>query len=184
MEVFIKTCFYHPYFQHYARNTFSKSAYLDTILPKDDGNRKKPPEIGQRIRLSEGDISQTNLLYRCPKCGRTLQKPSDTFMTPNYQSPANHSSSEHCEWRITATPGERISLNITDIDIYQSSADCSDNFLEVRDGYWIKSPLLVRLCGSKLPPLIMSTGYRLIVTYKSTHKQETHRGFKAHYEGT
>lgn len=32
----------------------------------DPANR---PEIGQRIRLSQGDIAQTKLLYRCPsKC--------------------------------------------------------------------------------------------------------------------
>lgn len=152
-------------------------------MPKDDGNRKKPPEIGQRIRLSEGDISQTNLLYRCAKCGHTLQKPSDTFATPNYPNSSNQTASNHCEWRITATPGERISLNITDIDIYQSTLDCKDNYIEVRDGYWIKSPLLLRLCGSKLPPSIMSTGYRLLVTYKSSHEQQSHKGFKAHYEG-
>lgn len=56
---------------HYARNTFSKSTYLDTILPQEDPQRKRP-EIGQRVRLSEGDISQTNLLYKCPsKCVST-----------------------------------------------------------------------------------------------------------------
>lgn len=53
---------------HYARNTFSKGTYLDTIQPIDVPGRKRP-EIGQRIRLSEGDIAQTNLLYKCPsKC--------------------------------------------------------------------------------------------------------------------
>lgn len=51
---------------HYARNTFSKSTYLDTILPQEDTMAKgSRPEIGQRIRLSKGDIAQTNLLYRC-----------------------------------------------------------------------------------------------------------------------
>ena len=49
---------------HYARNTFSKGTYLDTIQPIDVPNRKRP-EIGQRVRLSEGDIAQTNLLYKC-----------------------------------------------------------------------------------------------------------------------
>lgn len=49
---------------HYARNTFSKGTYLDTIQPN-VGPGKKRPEIGQRIRLSEGDIAQTNLLYKC-----------------------------------------------------------------------------------------------------------------------
>ena len=50
---------------HYARNTFSKGTYLDTIQPIDVPGRKRP-EIGQRVRLSEGDIAQTNLLYKCP----------------------------------------------------------------------------------------------------------------------
>lgn len=50
---------------HYAKNTFSKGTYLETILPVDMSGRKRP-EIGQRIRLSEGDIAQANLLYKCP----------------------------------------------------------------------------------------------------------------------
>lgn len=50
---------------HYARNTFSKGTYLDTILPVDMKGKKRP-EIGQRLRLSEGDIAQANLLYKCP----------------------------------------------------------------------------------------------------------------------
>ncbi|PRD34562.1 UNVERIFIED_CONTAM: bmp1 [Trichonephila clavipes] len=47
---------------HYARNTFSRSTALDTILPI----RGKVVEIGQRVRLSSGDIAQTNMLYKCP----------------------------------------------------------------------------------------------------------------------
>lgn len=51
---------------HYARNTFSKGTHLDTIQTQEDPKSNKRPEIGQRIRLSEGDINQTNLLYSCP----------------------------------------------------------------------------------------------------------------------
>lgn len=50
---------------HYARNTFSKGTYLDTIFPVELKGRKRP-EIGQRLRLSEGDVAQANLLYKCP----------------------------------------------------------------------------------------------------------------------
>lgn len=49
---------------HYARNTFSKGTFLDTILPL-EVHGKKRPEIGQRVRLSVSDIAQTNLLYKC-----------------------------------------------------------------------------------------------------------------------
>lgn len=52
---------------HYARNTFSKSSDLDTLVPKT--LTADIPEIGQRQRLSVGDIIQTNKLYKCPsKC--------------------------------------------------------------------------------------------------------------------
>lgn len=56
---------------HYARNTFSKGTYLDTIQPIDVPGRRRP-EIGQRVRLSEGDIAQTNLLYKCPSKFRNI----------------------------------------------------------------------------------------------------------------
>ena len=36
-------------------------------------NQATMPEIGQRIRLSKGDILQTSALYECPACGRTYQ---------------------------------------------------------------------------------------------------------------
>ena len=51
---------------HYARNTFSKSTYLDTILPRRDTNSLARPEIGQRVKLSKGDIDQASKLYHCP----------------------------------------------------------------------------------------------------------------------
>jgi len=52
----------------------SQGTYLDTILPQADPETKSRPEIGQRIRLSEGDIAQTNKLYKCPS---TYQFPPD-----------------------------------------------------------------------------------------------------------
>ena len=46
---------------HYGPNTFSKSSQLQTIRPF-----KKNIRIGQRERLSAGDIRQTNKMYQCP----------------------------------------------------------------------------------------------------------------------
>ncbi len=51
---------------HYGKNTFSKGEHLDTILPIDDSNYVSQ-RIGQRNRLSEGDIAQTNMLYSCSR---------------------------------------------------------------------------------------------------------------------
>jgi hypothetical protein len=47
------------------------------------------------------------------ECGRTFQDNSGSFTSPGYYVPLNEQ--ERCEWRITATHGERIVLNITDL---------------------------------------------------------------------
>ncbi|KAK9878934.1 hypothetical protein WA026_003756 [Henosepilachna vigintioctopunctata] len=163
---------------HYARNTFSKGTFLDTIQPIDMEGEKRP-EIGQRIRLSQGDIAQTNLLYKCPKCGRTFTTNSATFSSPSYVLIPGQLE-ERCEWRITVTHGEKIVLNITDLDI-EKSKDCINSYIEIRDGYWHKSPKLGKFCGmGRLDPII-SSGSRMLITYVAKNPTG-HRGFTASFE--
>lgn len=167
---------------HYARATFAKATYLDTIRPRPEPGQESLPEIGQRIRLSEGDIAQTNLLYKCSKCGRTYQENAATFSSPSYVNSAPPPGGEKCEWRITATHGERIVLNVTHMDIFKSDG-CKTDFLEIRDGYWHKSPLLGRFCGGlRFPETIVSTGSRMLVSYVTSVNQNGHKGFTSSYE--
>ncbi|XP_058436360.1 tolloid-like protein 1 isoform X3 [Marmota monax] len=123
---------------HYARNTFSRGMFLDTILPNRDDNGIRPA-IGQRTRLSKGDIAQARKLYRCPACGETLQESNGNLSSPGF--PNGYPSYTHCIWRVSVTPGEKIVLNFTTMDLYKSSL-CWYDYIEVRDGYWRKSPLL------------------------------------------
>lgn len=63
------------------------------------------------------------------------------FASPNYPNNSPPTDGERCEWRITATHGERIVLNITFLDIFKSNY-CRSDYLEIRDGYWHKSRVL------------------------------------------
>lgn len=72
------------------------------------------------------------------ECGRTFQESSGNF---SYNLSNTNGTAVKCEWRITATHGERIELNITEVDIVKSD-QCSTDYLEVRDGYWHKSRLI------------------------------------------
>lgn len=183
---------------HYARTTFSKGSYLDTIQPIHDMPGNKKPEIGQRIKLSEGDIDQTNLLYSCPSkftkltqysqfnfplflaCGRTFQSTAGTFFPPVINE-NSHDDYLSCEWRIQATHGERIILNVTQMDIAKSP-DCLTDYIEIRDGYWHNSPLLGLFCGTGQYVNIVSTGSRMLVTFIAKNPKG-HKGFVANYDG-
>ncbi|VDD74489.1 unnamed protein product [Mesocestoides corti] len=267
---------------HYAKGTFAKANKDETIRPKACCPR---PPIGQRIQLSPGDVRQTNKLYGCPSCGRTLLEPSGTFASPqmswvvhnshdyitasvpdidfnspdiltdpsSFYHPLTHElSSTHrltgmvgdrqsqmlsddsrwgkfaslaskmherggseassslafaptgplfCQWRIIVAMGERIYLNFTYLDIFQQHDDlkamgggsglalsrgtpqapCSNDYVEVRDGYYSGSPLIGRYCGKTLPPTIISTKSRLWIEYRRS-SESLSTGFVAEYQ--
>jgi hypothetical protein len=88
------------------------------------------------------------------ECGRTLQDSQGTFGSPEALPVAERSQSSDptlasshqppvqlCQWRISATHGEKIVLNLTMIDLPESP-DCLINYVEVRDGPAVTAPLL------------------------------------------
>ncbi|XP_010875827.1 bone morphogenetic protein 1b isoform X2 [Esox lucius] len=162
---------------HYARNTFSRGLFLDTILPRYDVNGVRPP-IGQRTRLSKGDIAQARKLYKCSKCGDSLQDSSGNFSSPGF--PNGYAAYVHCIWRISVTPGEKIILNFTSMDLYRSHL-CWYDHVEVRDGFWRKAPLKGRYCGDSLPGPVVSTDSRLWIEFRSSSNW-VGKGFSAMYE--
>ncbi|XP_067400598.1 bone morphogenetic protein 1 isoform X4 [Emydura macquarii macquarii] len=162
---------------HYARNTFSRGIFLDTIQPKYNVNGVVP-HIGQRTRLSKGDIDQARKLYRCPACGETLQDSQGNFSSPEF--PNGYPAHIHCVWRISVTPGEKIILNFTSMDLYRSQL-CWYDYVEVRDGYWRKATKRGKFCGSKLPEPIISTDSRLWIEFRSSSNW-VGKGFFAVYE--
>lgn len=127
------------------------------------------------------DLSGYYKSYYFLECGRTFQANAATFSSPTHVGKNITEGTEKCEWRITATHGERIILNITELDI-KKSPDCKSDFIEIRDGYWHKSELLGRYCGTGRIDPMTSTGSRMLVTYVSRNPSG-HRGFTASYEG-
>ncbi|KAI8044617.1 hypothetical protein M5D96_000788 [Drosophila gunungcola] len=190
---------------HYAKNSFSKSSYLDTITPIGI-SPATPLELGQRRRLSRGDIVQANLLYKCASCGRTYQQNSGSIVSPHFVYSGNgvlsefegsgdageagedsHPATEfdasliNCEWRITATNGEKVILHLQQLQL-MSSEDCTQDYLEIRDGYWHKSPLVRRLCGNDSGLVITTQTSRMLLNYVNRNADKGYRGFKARFE--
>uniref|UniRef100_A0A0K0ESU2 Metalloendopeptidase n=1 Tax=Strongyloides stercoralis TaxID=6248 RepID=A0A0K0ESU2_STRER len=118
---------------HYSRNTFSRSIYLDTILPKHNINGKKP-EIGQRTHLSAGDITQTNKLYQCDTCFKTFYQRNGIISIKNEKK---------CSFRILSAQGERIKIKIFSKNILKkNNGKKSEKWLTIRNGFHEKSKIL------------------------------------------
>ena len=61
------------------------------------------------------------------------------------------------------------------------SSDCSDDYVEVRDGQFDWSELLGKFCGADIPESITSDSWGMSVTFKSSGKTK-YPGFKASYK--
>uniref|UniRef100_A0A8C2VAY4 Metalloendopeptidase n=1 Tax=Chinchilla lanigera TaxID=34839 RepID=A0A8C2VAY4_CHILA len=148
---------------HYARNTFSR---LEPLLV---------------AQLRRKEVRGENmLLFSCAACGETLQDTTGNFSAPGF--PNGYPSYSHCVWRISVTPGEKIILNFTSMDLFKSRL-CWYDYVEVRDGYWRKAPLLGRFCGDKVPEPLISSDSRLWVEFRSS-SNILGKGFFAVYEAT
>uniref|UniRef100_A0A8C8DU02 Metalloendopeptidase n=1 Tax=Oryzias sinensis TaxID=183150 RepID=A0A8C8DU02_9TELE len=111
-------------------------------------------------------------------CGESLQESTGNFSSPGF--PIGYSAYSHCVWRISVTPGEKIVLNFTSMDLFRSHL-CWYDYVEVRDGFWRKAPLRGRFCGDALPDTIVSTDSRLWVEFRSSSSW-VGKGFSAVYE--
>ncbi|VDO96888.1 unnamed protein product [Soboliphyme baturini] len=178
---------------HYARDTFARAMYLDTILPKPDPISRERPEIGQRIRLSPGDIIQTNSLYKCAKCGQTFLSQKGTLSSPDFDVKPRNGDYYVCQWRINAPQGHHIQLNITFLVLPESPGCTGEDRLEIRDGHSVKSPLVGRHCGRLAEPLLIaSVSNRLWIEYRGMSDdwpkkngfkdKKKRRGYSASYE--
>lgn len=65
-----------------------------------------------RLRVSRGSGSRSPLLSYCfsplAACGETLQDSTGNFSSPEY--PNGYSAHMHCVWRISVTPGEKVTV--------------------------------------------------------------------------
>nr|CAD7455080.1 unnamed protein product [Timema tahoe] len=108
-------------------------------------------------------ISYT-LIEGIPGCGGVLTGPSGSFSSPNH--PDTYRENMECEWKIQLPVGERIELTFTAFSL-EDSHSCKFDYVEVRDGDNINSPLIGRYCGSQLPPIAMSTSNNMVVKFRS-----------------
>lgn len=108
-------------------------------------------------------------------CGSTYDALSGRFTSPYY--PNSYPVNIDCEWIISATAGNSLSLTLESFDMEQSDG-CNNDYLEIREESE-RGALIGVYCGNKVPPVVRSKG-SIWLKFKS-NDDVVGEGFMASY---
>lgn len=84
--------------------------------------------------------------------------------SPNY--PEDYQANKECIWRITVQESYQVALKFQSFEI-ENHDNCVYDYVEIRDGLTMDSPLLGVYCGYKIPPDVISASNHLLVKFVS-----------------
>ncbi|XP_054159895.1 LOW QUALITY PROTEIN: cubilin-like [Oppia nitens] len=82
-----------------------------------------------------------------------------------------------CSWLVRTDPGFAIKLTFTMFAL-KAQTNCSDDYVEIRDSTY---SVIGKYCGSRLPPILTSSGNQLFITFKVSNILRAQEGFAAAY---
>ncbi|XP_061441668.1 cubilin [Rhineura floridana] len=90
-----------------------------------------------------------------PECGGELTETYGSINSPGY--PGNYPPNRDCYWIISTSPGLLVNFAFGTLSL-EHHDNCSEDYLEIRDGLLPQDPLLGKYCSSGLPPPLQTTG--------------------------
>ncbi|XP_049544721.1 cubilin homolog [Anopheles darlingi] len=108
-------------------------------------------------------------------CGGRLGSLTGEIASPNY--PDSYPANVECVWEVVASPGNKISLYVQEIDIVPSD-DCNGDYLEVREQS-ADGTLMGDFCGT-VPPTNLTSASSLWIKFRSAGPTVA-KGFLAEY---
>ncbi|RUS82325.1 hypothetical protein EGW08_009915 [Elysia chlorotica] len=118
------------------------------------------------------------LIMCCSGCNVKLRGDSGALESPKH--PDHHGSQVRCEWSISTSPGTKVRLTFTDLELKDVNG-CNVDYIQIRNGNNKDAPLLAKLCGEKksLPPgPITASGNNMFIEF-STDRRTPLGGFQA-----
>ncbi|XP_034536246.1 inactive serine protease PAMR1 [Notolabrus celidotus] len=96
----------------------------------------------------------------CKTCGGVIQRTQGHIALESYPTNAR------CEWTVQVEKGSSIEMRFTQLSL-ESDHNCRYDYVEVRDGDDLNSPVIGRFCGDRLPPATEISGNRLHILFSS-----------------
>jgi len=111
------------------------------------------------------------------ECGGKFTAPQGTIHTKNY--PQNYDADSSCMWYIEIAETHLINLTFVDFSTRNFPSTNKDKVL-VYDGD-IYGELLLNHSGNSIPPSIISSSNKLLVSFEVGKRELRSKGFKAIY---
>ncbi|XP_017783006.1 PREDICTED: cubilin-like [Nicrophorus vespilloides] len=103
-----------------------------------------------------------------PVCGDSITVTSHgSFKSPG--APGVYPPNRDCYWSFTAPFGKRIQFHFFSLLIGYNK-DCSNDYLEFREGLKPSDPLLVQYCNTSHPEPLISPGHEVVAHFHSDEK--------------
>ncbi|KAK5935664.1 hypothetical protein CgunFtcFv8_021006 [Champsocephalus gunnari] len=96
----------------------------------------------------------------CKTCGDVIQRAQGHISMESY--PTN----TRCEWTVQVGRDSSIELRFSLLSL-ESDHNCRYDYVELRDGNDLSSPVIGRFCGDQLPPPIKSSGNNVHILFSS-----------------
>ncbi|KAG2458577.1 CUBN protein, partial [Polypterus senegalus] len=158
------------------------SSETDPLIGKYCGTSAPAPITSSSNKLwikFKSDASVTRGGFRAiykVACGGILSG-SGQIRSPYHPNPYPHSKT--CEWVITQSSGQVVTFSFESFDI-EGGSTCSFDYVELRDGASVSSPLIGKYCGTQMPPAAQSTQRSMHVRFVTDSSVSNH-GFTAQY---
>jgi len=115
-------------------------------------------------------------------CNNVLTAHSGIIESPNFPNP--YPRNRDCTWIIQATLGNTVNASFSHFEIEGgagSNSSCRNDYVELKDGSNLNSPLIGRYCGHNyLPPAIATRSQNLYLRFVSD-AYGSHNGFRLQY---
>ncbi|XP_011185073.1 cubilin homolog [Zeugodacus cucurbitae] len=185
-------------------NSFSLEKAMDCMydyveifdtLPNDSNEHplgrycETPPSLSSHSRLltikfvsdsSEGDAgfeATYQFIDIAKQCGGEIFSSTGRIYSPEY--PGNYSNGVDCIWVINTPENTQMKLDFDMFEL-QASDNCENDWLEVRNGGSVKSPLINKYCGTLIPRQLPSFTNQMRIHFHSDNFVNA-RGFQIHW---
>ena len=99
---------------------------------------------------------------------------SGTIFSPSY--PENYEPNLSCTWSVLVDDESQIAISFNEFEL-ENSAECSADYVIVKDGISENSEVLGKYCGTDVPMYLLSSGNLLSVTFR-TDAVRSAKGFE------